>query len=244
MFFQIKPFQPTQTVLLNSLNFSTTLLLRRFCIHFLGGTNQCFEVGELYDTLLHGAPDGTVVCEMGYNVGASAVTFLHGMRNQPNSRLHSFDKSFPGNSAEFLNAVYNNKLTTHAGDISSTVPAFQSKGGKCDIIFLDSTHPTDLILGKTVARNKNTLFLYHWHFRNDVQVPPYGKPKTWFLNELETKGFEEHACSKIFCSAGNLDGVGGNGKVMYRETCFGSVPSGDDDQTESGKWWMNMIGGG
>ena len=60
---------------------------------------------ELYDTLLHGAPDGTVVCEMGYNVGASAVTFLHGMRNQPNSRLHSFDKSFPGNSAEFLNAL-------------------------------------------------------------------------------------------------------------------------------------------
>ena len=36
MFFQIIPFKPTQTVILNFLNFSTTLLLRRFCIHFLG----------------------------------------------------------------------------------------------------------------------------------------------------------------------------------------------------------------
>ena len=40
VFFQIIPFQPTQTVILTSLNFSTTLLLRRFCIHFLGMSQE------------------------------------------------------------------------------------------------------------------------------------------------------------------------------------------------------------
>ena len=36
MFSQIIHPQLTQTVILTSLNFSTTLLLRRFCIHFIG----------------------------------------------------------------------------------------------------------------------------------------------------------------------------------------------------------------
>jgi len=35
VFSQIIPFQLTQTVILTFLNFSTTLLLRRFCIHFI-----------------------------------------------------------------------------------------------------------------------------------------------------------------------------------------------------------------
>ena len=40
MFSQIIPFKLTQTVILTSLNFSTTLLLRRFGIHFIGIQNK------------------------------------------------------------------------------------------------------------------------------------------------------------------------------------------------------------
>ena len=40
MFSQIIPFQLTQTVILTFLNFSTTLLLRRFCIHFIDAEDR------------------------------------------------------------------------------------------------------------------------------------------------------------------------------------------------------------
>ena len=45
MFSQIIPFQSTQTVILNFLNFLTTLLLRRFCIHFIGYVGSGVQYG-------------------------------------------------------------------------------------------------------------------------------------------------------------------------------------------------------
>jgi len=56
VFSQIIPFQVTQTVILTSLNFSTTLLLRRFCIHFfrrgLRGRDLAFVARNKRKTLL------------------------------------------------------------------------------------------------------------------------------------------------------------------------------------------------
>ena len=51
MFSQTIPFQVTQTVILTFLNFSTTLLLRRFCIHFIGAetSGKMKNVGKMKD---------------------------------------------------------------------------------------------------------------------------------------------------------------------------------------------------
>ena len=74
MFFQIIPFQPTQTVLLNSLNFSTTLLLRRFCIHFLGADlSAFFGASHLCDILGNGG-ELPVACPLYWG---NMITSIH-----------------------------------------------------------------------------------------------------------------------------------------------------------------------
>ena len=58
-----------------------------------GGVDLCPEVAETYERVASLAPDGTVICETGFNVGASAAIFLHGatVAGKLNTNVVSFD---------------------------------------------------------------------------------------------------------------------------------------------------------
>ena len=112
------------------------------------------------------------------------------------------------------------------GDLQETLRTFDSQGGKCDVVFLDAIHPIDLILTKPLARNENTLFLYHHHFRS---IPD---AKLYFLEELENERFVEHACMKTLCSLGFSNPV-----PVLRESCFGT----NSNPTDQNIWWKSLF---
>lgn len=196
-----------------------------------GGTVQCPEVGEIYEAIARAAPDGTVFCETGFNVGSSAAIFLHGSYGT-RSEVHSFDVGFPSGAVDFLNEVYsspgNTRLHAHTGDMRTTLEKFGRGGGLCDVIFLDAKHPEDLELTTRLARGSETLFLYHWHFRNS-------ESKSFFMSSLYSeKTFEEIACMKTLCDLSLEDA---NLKII-RESCFGRLPGVN---TAWPTWWHAVL---
>jgi predicted O-methyltransferase YrrM len=150
-----------------------------------GGTVQCPEVGEIYEAIARAAPDNTIFCETGFNVGSSAAIFLQGSYGT-RSEVHSFDYNFPHGAVELLNEIYSapgeTRLHAHVGDMTDTLQEFYKSGKLCDVIFLDAKHPEDLELTKMLARGTSSLFLYHWHFRGKESKPYF----TTSLNELKT----------------------------------------------------------
>lgn len=200
-----------------------------------GGTVQCPEVGDIYESIARGAPDGTVFCETGFNVGSSAAIFLHGSFGS-RCELHSFDVEFPSGVVDFLNDVYSPRgkprLHAHKGDIRTTLENFRQDGNLCDVVFLDAKHPDDLTLTSRVARGSATLFLYHWHFRNK-------ESKTYFMSSLYSeKTFLEKACVKTLCDLSHE-----NAEVkIIRESCFGRLQGVDPADPAEPDWWHAILG--
>lgn len=190
-----------------------------------GGTFQCPEVGEFFEYIARLAPDGTVFCETGFNVGSSASIFLHGSFGR-NVQVHSFDWSFPNGTVDFLNDIYSidnsHRLIAHAGDLRHSIEEFHASGKKCDVWFLDACiGELELELAKKTSKRGRTLFLYHWFFRNE-------NPKEYFLAEIhEKKNFEELGCVKTLCSLSHAD----LSQSLIRETCFGKLPGAGSP------WW-------
>lgn len=194
-----------------------------------GGILQCPEVSAIYTELARAAPTGTVICEVGFNVGASAAAFLHGLSlaNGSGYELHSFDREFPEYVTEFLSRVYKEiTLTAHKGDMATTLNAFYESGRRCDVLFLDAKHPTDMELSLKIARSANSLFLYHWHFRGS-------ESKDYFLSLLGRAKFEERACLKTICSLTHEL----SGQFIIRESCFGNIPNG----SSKSPWWHETL---
>lgn len=196
-----------------------------------GGTLQCPEVGDIYESIARAAPDGTVFCETGFNVGSSATIFLHGSFGS-RSEVHSFDVEFPSGVVDFLNDVYssrgNSRLHAHKGDIRTTLEKFRQGNKLCDVIFLDAKHPDDLKLTSRLARGSATLFLYHWHFRNKESKP-------YFMSSLYLeKTFMEKSCMKTLC---DLSHENANAKIV-RESCFGRLPGVDSAEPT---WWHAIL---
>lgn len=198
-----------------------------------GGTVQCPEVGEMYESIARAAPDRTIFCETGFNVGSSAAIFLHGTFGS-RSEVHSFDLNFPNGAVDFLNELYSfpgeARLHAHAGDMSITLEKFHREGNFCDVIFLDAKHPEDLELSKPLARGPATLFLYHWHFRSRETKPFFIKS----LHQLKT--FIEIACEKTLCDFTHDD----SNRKIIRESCFGRLPGID---AAGPTWWNEILGG-
>ena len=196
-----------------------------------GGTVQCPEVGEIYEAIARAAPDDTVFCETGFNVGSSAAIFLHGSYGT-SSEVHSFDLHFPYGAVSFLNEIYSPgkvKLHAHIGQMTETLQEFFRSGKRCDVVFLDAKHPEDLELTKLLARGPSTLFLYHWHFRNKESKQYF----TSNLNELNT--FTEIACMKTLCDFSHEDA----NKKLIRESCFGRLPGSYHGMPP---WWHQVVG--
>ena len=191
-----------------------------------GGIIQCPEVGAVLSTLASGAPEKNVFCEVGFNVGASATSFSQGLSNKVSCELHSFDLNFPKNIARFLDSIYGHRVhfVTHEGELTQTLRAFYERGNRCDVIFLDAKHPDDMKETLKLARNKQSLFIYHWHFRNQ-QAKPY------LLDALKST-LNEVACFKTLCSLTHHL----TGETIVRESCIGKLDFG-----ETKTWWENIL---
>jgi len=196
-----------------------------------GGTVQCPEVGDIYESIARRAPDGTIFCETGFNVGSCAAIFLHGSYGKSHSEVHSFDMDFPDGAVGFLNELYSThqpRLHAHVGDMSYTIPKFQRAGKFCDVIFLDAKHPEDLQITRDLARGRATLFLYHWHFRN-------AESKPYFVTSLhEDKTFTEMSCMKTLCDVSHKK----TSSTIIRESCFGRLSG---DRLVEPVWWHEVI---
>ena len=142
------------------------------------------EVGEIYESIARAAPDRTIFCETGFNVGSSAAIFLHGTYGS-RSEVHSFDLQFPRGTVDFLNEIYSqrgkSRLFAHEGDMSQTFPKFLKSGKRCDIFLADTARMTaELDLFQKSARNSDSLLMYHWAARNKEH-------KAYFFRHYMTK---------------------------------------------------------
>ena len=87
-------------------------------------------------------PQTKVVCETGFNIGHSSLTFLSA---QDDIVVHSFDiGTHPGAKpmAEYLGHVFGDRFHIHFGDSTVTLPQFHQDNPniKCDVIFVDGGH--------------------------------------------------------------------------------------------------------
>jgi hypothetical protein len=81
-----------------------------------------------------------VYCEVGFNVGNSALTV---MKAEPNAVVHSFDlgKQFSREAFKFLSGHYA-QLRLHWGDSTVSIPSVTPLG--CDVIFVDGGHTVSI----------------------------------------------------------------------------------------------------
>lgn len=114
-----------------------------------GDTMLYFEKLELMQELADD-PSVETICEIGFNLGKSALNFL--LAN-PRARLVSFDlfgHHYPGAAVRALHHLFPDRdITLIAGDSAISVPTFArlTKGAvSCNLIFIDGGHkPHELL---------------------------------------------------------------------------------------------------
>lgn len=84
----------------------------------------------------------TTICETGFNLGHSAISWLGSL---PNATLYSFDLGahpYVRVGEGFVKQVFPNRLHLTLGDSTVTVPQFfeQHSDIKCDVVFIDGGH--------------------------------------------------------------------------------------------------------
>lgn len=103
------------------------------------------------------------VCEIGFNIGDSALAWLTA---KPNVVLHSFDigtKPKTPYIAVLLKKWFGDRFYFHAGNSLISVPIWTAAMGKiCDVLSIDGDHSyefvfADLLNMRDVARNPNIL---------------------------------------------------------------------------------------
>jgi hypothetical protein len=157
----------------------------------IGGCLMCPELNEWYSNIARTMKPNSIYCDVGFANGASAAIFLH---HGKDIQVHAFDNAFITLPITLLQELYGkNRLHTHDGELGETVKQFVQSGKKCDVIFLDSGHPQDMIEFRQ-ASHPDTIVLYHWHFRT---VP---EAKKFFVGELKSGRFIERICLKIWCT--------------------------------------------
>ena len=79
------------------------------------------------------------VCEIGFNVGQSAITWLTA---KPDLKLYSFDigGKLPEKMGRALEKLFPDRFKLTIGDSTKTVPLWIEQGVKCDIVFIDGGH--------------------------------------------------------------------------------------------------------
>ena len=100
---------------------------------------------EIYAALAS-APSIKTICEVGYNWGATALMWLDASITAK-ARGISFDlaeRLYTNATLQYLNSVYDNRLTLIAGDSTETIPRFTKEHMNgdfaCDLIFVDGDH--------------------------------------------------------------------------------------------------------
>eukprot|EP00408_Alexandrium_pacificum_P064523 CAMPEP_0171169580 /NCGR_PEP_ID=MMETSP0790-20130122/8284_1 /TAXON_ID=2925 /ORGANISM="Alexandrium catenella, Strain OF101" /LENGTH=297 /DNA_ID=CAMNT_0011634425 /DNA_START=89 /DNA_END=980 /DNA_ORIENTATION=+ len=114
-----------------------------------GGTN----LGEfLEEQRLVNEAGAEVICETGFNFGASSLAFLCA---NPNTHVYSFDigaHPYVHTAKDYLDSHFGaERLTLTIGDSTQTLPAAAEAGGvlqgkKCDVAFVDGGHTTPVAL--------------------------------------------------------------------------------------------------
>lgn len=94
-------------------------------------------------------PRVRTVCEIGFNVGHSALIWL---ANNARVRVVAFDMCSSAcvrHMAAYLNAAYGDRLELHCGDSVSSVREYASEAahaGMCDVLLVDGGHEGDVPL--------------------------------------------------------------------------------------------------
>ena len=106
------------------------------------GSSDTFTEETKLLHLLAQSPETKVVCETGFNLGYSALTYLTA---GPHVIVHSFDiGTHPGTrpQAKYLEGIFGDRLNVYFGDSMQVLPAFHQKYPevKCDVIFVDGGH--------------------------------------------------------------------------------------------------------
>ena len=122
----------------------------------------------------------TTVCETGFNAGHSSLMWL---QSNPAVHVYSFDlgkHDYAKTMAYYLQSIYPGRLTVTWGDSQSTLPEFTTNHTdiKCDIIFIDGGHTTNICLSdfynfKKMANKNHILILDNYpdaRFKFDTQI--------------------------------------------------------------------------
>mmetsp|Transcript_5885 Transcript_5885/g.17669 ORF Transcript_5885/g.17669 Transcript_5885/m.17669 type:complete len:193 (+) Transcript_5885:279-857(+) len=89
-----------------------------------GHSGQVYQqVAMYFKTTAHFQPE--VICEIGFNAGHSASTFLSAAPNATYYGFDSMDHSYTPNSYSFLSNVFPGRTSMVWGDSIKTVPEFQ-----------------------------------------------------------------------------------------------------------------------
>jgi predicted O-methyltransferase YrrM len=192
--------------LMNSATWVAEKFMNRSGIFNSMGGIFSVEAEVKYYYRLANLPEVNIICDIGFNAGHSAITFL---QSNPNATVISFDivkLPWTQNSVEYVKSLYGNRFHFIKGDSAQLMRAAASNTTimnnlKCDLLSVDGNHGKawdDISLGFFVSRP----FAY-------VVVDDYASHMTKILRDwnraIEKKIIEEIDCHKdIEYQRGNI----------------------------------------
>ena len=107
-----------------------------------GHIAHCSQKIKFFFDVMKSSPQIKQVCEIGFNAGHSALTWLVGM---PDAKVLSFDlgvHEYTTVARDVLQAKYPGRLELVLGDSADTVPRYlaQHPELRCNVIFIDGSH--------------------------------------------------------------------------------------------------------